>query len=269
MPWKEINRWRVGPCSRQCSSDAGAQRLDVARLIVILGDEAQLRQPAPAAQLRRHLVVDRAGGGAAVLREERQHENALRAGLAQPGQRLRHARLAVEHAELHRERRQHALRQRAGQLRAQPLARVAQRRAGLRPDRAVLARHPPRPQRQDEAMENRQPERPRHLHDARIGQHPRQKPAHGPRLRRVRRAGVDQQDADPLGGIAVEVGGADVAHVDGSLYPKHQAQGRARPPQVAESRAKTTLFVCDALGRAGARSQRFYDRPVHRYLSSV
>jgi hypothetical protein len=36
-----------------------------------------------------------------------------------------------------------------------------------------------------------------------------------------------------------------------------QAQGRAPPPQVAEPRAKTTLFARGALGRAGARIQRF------------
>src|SRR6185437_1286785 len=36
-----------------------------------------------------------------------------------------------------------------------------------------------------------------------------------------------------------------------------QAQGSAPPPQVAEPRAKTTLFARGALGRAGARVQRF------------
>ena len=44
--------------------------------------------------------------------------------------------------------------------------------------------------------------------------------------------------------------------VDAGRYIATQAQGRARPPQVAESRAKTTLFARDALGRAGARIQR-------------
>jgi len=38
---------------------------------------------------------------------------------------------------------------------------------------------------------------------------------------------------------------------------RYQAQGSAPPPQVAEPRAKTTLFDRGALGRAGARIQRF------------
>src|SRR5215469_8119830 len=48
---------------------AGAQGVDVFRLIVVFRDEAQLRQPAPAPELGAHLIVDRAGRRAAILRE--------------------------------------------------------------------------------------------------------------------------------------------------------------------------------------------------------
>src|SRR4029077_5497112 len=67
--------------------DAGAQRIDVARMLVIVRDEAQLRQPAPAAQLGTHLVVDGTGGGPAILREQRQHQDALCTTLAQSTER--------------------------------------------------------------------------------------------------------------------------------------------------------------------------------------
>src|SRR6266436_10011371 len=70
--------------------DAGAQRIDVARVLVIVRDEAQLRQPAPAAQLGTHLVVDGTGGGPAILREQRQHQDALCTGLAQSTERAAH-----------------------------------------------------------------------------------------------------------------------------------------------------------------------------------
>ena len=195
--------------SQPVLGDAGAQRFDVARMLVIVGDEAQLGHGAPAAQLRTDLVVDGSGGGTAILREQRQHEDPLGAAVAQSSERAAQLGSAVEHAELHRQRRQHALRERAGELGTQALRQIAQRRARGRPDEAVLARHAPRTPGQDHPVEQRQPQRARQLHHARVGEEARQEGAHGARCRGLRRAGVDQQDADAFG---VRVG-------HGAAYP--------------------------------------------------
>src|SRR5205807_2009377 len=175
--------------------DARAQRLDVARVLVIVGDEMQLGERAPAGELRRHLVEHRAGGGAAVLREQRQHQDPLRARGAQPPERGAHVGRAVEHAELDRQRRQDSLRERAGELGAEALRELLERRTGRRPDAAVLLRDAPRPQRQNEPVQQWQPQRARQLHDTRVSEEAGEEGAHRRSFRRLRRAGVDQQDA--------------------------------------------------------------------------
>jgi hypothetical protein len=162
---------------------ARPQGVDVPRVVVELGDEAQLRQPAPAAQLTVHLIVHGPGRRAAVLRKQRRHEDTLRSRGPQASQGVRHRRLSIEHAKLDREWRQHALRQRANELRTQALGQVQQWRAARRPDLAILARRAARTQGKDQPMQDRQPERARQLDDARIGQHALQEPAHVARLR--------------------------------------------------------------------------------------
>jgi hypothetical protein len=62
-------------------------------------------------------------------------------------------------------------------------------------------RDTPRPQRQDQPVQHRQPQRARQLHHARVGEEARQKRPHGARLGGLGRAGVHQQDTDPLGRI--------------------------------------------------------------------
>src|SRR2546430_7149968 len=67
----------------------------------IVGDEAQLGHGAPAAQLRTDLVVDGSGGGTAILREQRQHEDPLGAAVAQSSERDRKStRLNSSHSQI-------------------------------------------------------------------------------------------------------------------------------------------------------------------------
>ncbi len=210
-------------------SDACAQRVDVTRIIVEFRNEAQLGEPAPMAQLRAHLVVDRPGGGAAVLREERHHEDALSSASPQAGQRLRHRRPSIEHSELHRKRREHALRKSRDQLRAQPLGKVEQGRACARPDPAVLARRASGAQGKDQAVEDGHPQDARKFDDPWIREHPGKEAPHVARLSRLRRAGVHEQHADALGGVVVKVRGADVTHRDeDSLSPAQATSCRGR-----------------------------------------
>jgi hypothetical protein len=158
------------------------------------------------------------------LRKQGQHEQALRAGIAQPLERGAQFRGAVEHAELHRQRGQRALCQRVADFHAQPLAQLTQRRAGGGPDLLVFARDTPRPQRQDQSVQHRQPQRARQLHHARVSEEARQKRPHGARLGRLGRAGVHQQDTDPLGRIAAVACRACLVH---ARYLS--ARARARP----------------------------------------
>src|ERR1700687_1475167 len=61
-------------------AETGGERADVVRLGMVAGDVAQLGQRSPCAQRSRHLVVDGAGGAAAALRKQRQHDPPAHAG---------------------------------------------------------------------------------------------------------------------------------------------------------------------------------------------
>jgi hypothetical protein len=76
----------------------------------------------------------------------------------------------------------------------------------------VLARHAPRPGHEDQAVQHRQPQRARQRHDARVGQETREEGAHRVRGRRLRRAGVYQQDADAFGTVVRRRRRASDAH---------------------------------------------------------
>ncbi len=180
---------------------ARAQCVDVTGMIVILRDEAQLRQPAPAAQLFVDLVVNRAGSGSAILRKVRHDEDALCTRGAKFLQRLAHRGFRVQHAGLDGQRREDTLRKRGGKIRPQPVRIHVERRALGGPDLPVLHGHASRAKRQDEPVQDRQPQQPWQLDHPRIRQQPLQECAHITRLGRRRRARVHEQDTEALGSV--------------------------------------------------------------------
>jgi hypothetical protein len=80
---------------------AVGQRLDVGGVGRVVGQQMQFGHMPPFAQCLTHLVRGRRGGGARILREQRQHQDALGAVGTQRGQSLRHIGGGVEHAQLH------------------------------------------------------------------------------------------------------------------------------------------------------------------------
>ena len=158
--------------------DRMAQRFDVAGMVGVLRDEPQFRHPAPAPQFGLDLVVDRSGRHAAVLWEQRKHQDLLGTRVAQARKALRDPRLRVQHAELHRDGCQYPFVEAGCDGIAQPGRQAEQRRAFCGPYAAVLARAAERPRAQDDAVQDRQPERARQFDHARVPEQARQEAAH-------------------------------------------------------------------------------------------
>ena len=62
-------------------ADAGGQRVQIGGIVVIVGDQPQVRQPAPAPQFGGDRVEGRGDRGGGVLRVQRQHQQPARAGV--------------------------------------------------------------------------------------------------------------------------------------------------------------------------------------------
>ena len=178
------------------------ERVQVAVVVVVVADKAQVRQPAHAPELVGEGVEHRGHRGRRVLRVHGQHQQPAHPPRAQLVQRGGDGRRAVAHAQRDRE---HAARRTPFQL---PGERVAlaegdaqQRRALLTPHRRVGRRGALRPQPQDDAVQHQPPGELRHLDDARVAEELAQVATDRRRRRLVRCTQVGDQHADALGRV--------------------------------------------------------------------
>ncbi len=174
----------------------GGQRADVAVVVGVAVDEAQLGLPALAGEPAVDRVVRGRRGRAGVLRVQRQHEDARGALGLQRIEHRRDRRLAVAHRVPYQHRRLRL---------AEPTAEVAFEQGGLAlrphrqrrsfgcPDAGVLGGGLGRPRAQDDAVQDRQPRGARDLDDPGVAEEFGQVAAQRGRRRLVGRAEVDEQ----------------------------------------------------------------------------
>lgn len=240
---------------------ASGQGVDVAFVVVVFTDEAQLGHPPRAACPVEDRVADAARGGRGVLRVQRQHQYPRGPGRPQAVQRARHRRLAVAHGPLGVDLMTPA---QQGIPDRTSLARRPhrQRRPLGCPDAAVLGGRLRRADVEDDAVQDRPPGQAWDLDDPRITQELGQI---GPQ-RSSRRGGgsseVDQQHAGsrgramPVGRLRVEGHGPAIQRNSGCgnpscapcgwVSPKRSTSNRtqAAPGSVGEAPSPTTPLPC-------------------------
>ncbi len=180
-------------------------RLDEARVVVEGAQRLERRDVPDPARLRVGLRERRAGGRGRVLREESEHEHPLDVRGRQARETLADRGPPVAHRELDPVAVPQRLRDRV----AQGAAVHEQGRALGRPDAAVRRRGAPRAEGQDHEVQERPAGRRRDVDHARVGEELAQVAPHVAGLRRVRRAEVDQEDADRALGLAHGGGSRD------------------------------------------------------------
>ena len=159
---------------------------------MVVAHEAQFRQHAIGGQRRGHPVEHRPGRAARVLRVQRHHHQPFDARAQQPLDRGGDVRLAVAHAELDP---CPGRLEGATETLGEPARIKEQRRARLRPDRAVQPRRLPRPERQDRSREQRQPVPRAGLDHAPVTEEGPEVATDRPVARRVGRTQVHEQHA--------------------------------------------------------------------------
>ena len=174
-------------------ADPAREGVDVAGIVVIVLDEAQLRQVAAAHRPGSDRIGNARRRRRRVLGIERQHQYPLDTGRPQRVERTGDRGLAVAHPVPHQDR-MAALAEIAGEQQRLLLGPDLERRALLHPDRGVLACRFRRPDPQDEAVQDRQPDEARYLDDARIGEELGEITPHRLGRRLVGRAEVADQD---------------------------------------------------------------------------
>ncbi len=151
-------------------ADALRQGGDVARLVVVLVDEAQLRQAAPSRELGGNRIEAGGRGGRRVLRVERQHQDPAGVQVTETGQCRSERGVAVAHPECHpylpRQKQVEPLLQGRGLAPGDG----QQGRALGRPHRMVGAGGLPRAQAQQDTVQDRPPEGAVKLDHPRIAQ---------------------------------------------------------------------------------------------------
>ncbi len=183
--------------------DVARKRPDIAGVVVEAVDRAQARQPPHPPRVGEHRIERRRRRARRVLGKKRHRENAIATRRPQSAERVRDPRIAVAHRKLDRRkvRRQplvlEALAEVAHQQRLLLQAVCEQRGPVAAPDHRVFSRRPRRPHPQDHEVQYRLPEEARDFDDAAIGKKFREVAPHGRGGGRVRRAEVEQEDADP------------------------------------------------------------------------
>ena len=178
--------------------DRAGQRLDVERVVVVGRHGADRRLPAQGHQRAEGLVVGGGGGGGGILRVEREEEQALAAGLAEPGDHRGGRGVAVAHGEVDADAVAEAVGE-AGRHRRGLVAGDDPERAvvGLGvPDPAVVGAGGERAPAEDDEMQQRLPLPGRVVDDAAIGQELAEVAAHRPVVGGVGGAEVGEDDAD-------------------------------------------------------------------------
>ena len=177
-----------GPVRRQTLGERG----DVARVVVVSVDEAQLGHVANASRPQVDGVVDARRGGRRILRVERQHQHAGHTfGLQLVEYRSDRGR-PVAHRVAHRHR-VAALAEVAAEQPGLLFRPELQRRTLGRPDAGVLLRRLRGPRPKNHAVQDQPPEGPRNLHDARVAQELGEVAAHGLGRRRFRCAEIAKE----------------------------------------------------------------------------
>mmetsp|Transcript_11282 Transcript_11282/g.21799 ORF Transcript_11282/g.21799 Transcript_11282/m.21799 type:complete len:400 (-) Transcript_11282:395-1594(-) len=182
------------------------QRSDVAGVVVVAVDEAQLGQVAGLQRPAGDVVDDAGCGGARVLRIGRQHEHTADALLLERIERRGDRRLAIAHGRRHAHP-QPAFAEAALQQLGLGFRPDLQRRAVLRPDGGVLGGRLGRPYAQDDAVQDDEPDQLGNLDHPRVGQELREVFAQRRGGGRLGSAEVAQQHGD-VGGQRAGRGGA-------------------------------------------------------------
>ena len=184
--------------------DAVGQCRDVGGLVVVVVDEPELRDPAPAAQFGRDGIENRRRRRGRVLRIQRQHQYAPHALVAELFQRRTDRRAAITHTEHDGYLAAEAPFQRRLERLALAYRDLHQRRPAIRPYLLIRLRRAPGPGVEDDAVEHEPPRQPRYLDDARVPQELFQVTAHRGAVRGIRRAQVDKQYAHLCGLVMME-----------------------------------------------------------------
>ena len=173
------------------------ERLDIGGMGVVRRDDPECRHEPQHRQLPEHLVVGRSRRRARVLRVERKQQQPVRPPAKQLPHGRRDRRTAVAHAQRDLESSRLVAIER-GFERARLRSRDdEQRRAVARPDPAVERSRPARAARQDEQPQDEPPEHPVALDDAGVAEKLPQVSTKRRRRRRIRRAELREQHADP------------------------------------------------------------------------
>ena len=182
--------------------DRPGHRLDIGRIVMERRHRPDRRLPAHAAHGVGHPVDHGRRGRGAVLRVEREHQNPLAAGVLQLDHLFGDRRQAVAHRPSPT-----STRSRAGSTACCRRLRLAagvaaQRRfvAVLEPDLGIRLRRLFRTGVEDDAPQDRLPDQRRQLDHPAVGEEFLQIAADRLRIGRLRRAQVDQEDADLAGG---------------------------------------------------------------------
>ena len=152
MPWKENSRWSKGA---RAALDARRERLDVARLGVIVLDYESVGRRGPARERCIHAIERGRRRGRGVLRVERQHDDLRRARRPQLSQCAGDRGIAVGHAHRDRGRLRLQAREPARECAGQRLGAGKQRRPRGRPHLLIGLCASRGPERQDQGPAGR------------------------------------------------------------------------------------------------------------------
>ena len=183
--------------TREAGAGGAGERVDIDGIIVVGRGDAQGRLPAHRLQSLEHLVADRRGRGGAILRIERNDENAVAAVGLQSLDALADRRRAVAHRPIDGDVRLEIVERKAELFALRARDRFQRPFVTLPvPDRVIVAPFGARPAQQNE-LQNRQPDGAWRLDDAAVGEELVQIAANRPIVGPLRRAEIDDEHADP------------------------------------------------------------------------
>ena len=261
---------RVRPRRHRLTNRLG-ERLDIGRMGVVRRDDPECRHDPQHRQLPEHLVVGRSRRGAGVLRVQREEQQPVRPPVHQLLHGRPDRRIAVAHAQRDLEP-SRLLFLEGGFERARLRSRDdEQRRAVARPDPTIERGRAARSTRQDEQPQDEPPEHPVALDDAGVAQKLPEVSAKRRRGRRIRRAELREQHADP----AITLSRACVHVSHGSHSNSLDVQDPTPNLQLPRPNSTPTVtirqtfpiiagvFLPDAAGVSSRRPQaKEPDRPV-------
>jgi hypothetical protein len=181
---------------------AGGERVEVARMFVVVAHEGEFGQVAAGARPCRYGVQRAGAGRGGELRIKRHDEDAARAGGGQRVELFRDRGIAVAHRVVDRHVAAPLLAEQALEQLGLAFGVRLERRAFRRPDGGVFLGGLLRPRVEDDAVEDEPPDRARNLDHARVPEELAEIAAQRGGGGRIGRAEVDEQD----GGFHVPLG---------------------------------------------------------------